>query len=252
MATPTMITIAGTYLKPDGSPETGSVSFFSNTFARHGASNDVIAPGVLRATLDPAGELSLQVPASDDPAWSPVGWSYTVVLQLSGLRTQFEAVIPYDAPGGVLDLSDLLPAQPAGSELYAAYAHDHPDDITTAELAAALATRLALTGGTITGNLTVQGAFAGTSVMDVDPAANKVTVDGVLELGTAGTMKFGDAADANLYRVGADYIATDGKVAVGLDIECWSSTHGLVLHDRSNGNTYRLKVTGGVLGVEIV
>jgi hypothetical protein len=332
VATPTSITIRGTYLRPDGTPDAGAITFDSSTFVRHGASDDVIAPGTLTATLDADGDVQLIVPATDDPAWSPVGWTYRVTVQLSGVRLQFDAAVPYDTPGGTLDLSELLPAQTGGEALYAALAHTHPDlstdaetaayvgaalaaYATDAELAAAVATRLALTGGTITGNVTVQGAggtksygfrtngsnldleasgadlflsawsdagatgtqrnylrlesgaalahalgrwvfaagaFDGTSVLDVDPAANTVTVDGILQVGTSGTVKFGDANDANVYRVGPGYIATDGKIAAGLDVECWDSGHGLVLHDRSNGNTYRLKVTAGVLGVEVV
>ena len=164
MATPTPITIRGTYLRPDGTPEAGAITFDSATFVRHGASDDVIAPGVLTATLDPAGEVTLIVPATDDPAWSPVGWTYRVTVQLSGVRLQFDAAVPHDTPGGILDLSELLPAQIGGAALYAALAHTHPDlstDVETAayvatalaayatddELAAAIATRLALTGG---------------------------------------------------------------------------------------------------------
>lgn len=95
-----------------------------------------------------------------------------------------------------------------------------PDEVTPYLLA---------TGGTITGALRVNGALT--------------VVAGVM---------FGAAGDANLYRAAASVLQTDGKLALGLDVECTESSRGLVLHDRSNGNVYRLRMVNGVLGVEQV
>lgn len=88
---------------------------------------------------------------------------------------------------------------------------------------------LLASGGTVTGALRVDGALR--------------AVSGV---------EFGAGGDANLYRAAASVLQTDGKVAVGLDVECTASSRGLVLHDRSNGNVYRLRMVAGVLGVEQV
>lgn len=82
-------------------------------------------------------------------------------------------------------------------------------------------TKLSLTGGTMTGPITLPG----------NPALN-----------------FGP--DVDLYRIAADVLATDGKLAVGLDVETVDSAHGLVMHDRVNGHVYRLKITSGVLALE--
>lgn len=81
---------------------------------------------------------------------------------------------------------------------------------------------------------------AGTTTILNDGSGN-LTVPGVLNIGP----------DTSWYRAAASVLQTDGKVAAGLDIECITNTKGLVLHDRSNGNAYRLKTTGGVLGVEL-
>lgn len=301
MAVPTQITVTGTYLRPDGEPSTGTAEFTSHAFVRHALSDDVMAPGTIPATLVD-GELSVPVPATDDPDWSPDRWTWLVTLRLDGNRpVEFSAAIPYDSPGGTLDLSALLPVPESGGELYAPVAHTH-------------AAYLLKTGGTITGNLFVQdvggdksyglrvtgaaldldaagvdlyiGVFEGAgntgvqhkylrleagvqlahaigrwqfaknefggTVLDIDAEGEEVTVEGVLRVATTGTIKFGANEDANLYRVGPDYIATDGKVAAGLDIECWDAGHGLVLHDRVGDAAYRLKVTSGVLGIEAV
>lgn len=58
--------------------------------------------------------------------------------------------------------------------------------------------------------------------------------------------------DVNLYRAAANVLITDGKFAAGLDFEAIDPAHGFVLHDRSNGHVYRLKMTAGTLGVEQV
>lgn len=134
MARPALVTVQGTYLKLDGTPEKGSVSFTSATFARHSASDDVVTPGTRVVHLDAGGELSIVLPSTDDPAWSPVGWTYAVSVRLSEFQTTFNAVIPYDAPSGVLDLSELLPVSVAGGSLYAAFSHSHD------QLSAALTT----------------------------------------------------------------------------------------------------------------
>jgi hypothetical protein len=325
---PTLITIEGPMTALSGEPERGSVAFVLRETVYESAGEGMMAPGVIRGTFDADGELSVQVPASNDPDWTPVGWKYRMDLRLSGGLTTYEVVIPYDAPGGVLKLRDLLPAAEGGQTLYAAYSHTHDGYLSADELAAALAEYpdndelttalddyLPLAGGTLSGNLVVQDAGAdksyglrvdgsgldfngagadlyigvfegagntgpqrnylrlekgvalahaigrwifvtnadtGDAAIDIDPGANKVTVDAILEVGTAGLIRFGAAADANLYRVGPDYLATDGKIAAALDIECWTSGRGLVLHDRTNDTAYRLKVTSGVLGIEPV
>lgn len=329
MARPTPITVVGPMFTLSGEPEQGQVVFSSSTVVRNPTTGEAVGPGALRGTFDAQGDIAIVLPATTDPAWTPVGWTYRLDARLSGGLVSYDVVIPHDAPGGEVKLAELLPTDEGGELLYAAYSHTHADtvtddDLTEAladlvtdnDLAAALTTALApyllKTGGTITGNLFVQDAdgdksyglrvtgaaldldaagvdlyigvfegagntgvqhkylrleagvqlahaigrwqfgkneFGGT-VLDVDAEGEEVIVEGVLRVATTGTIKFGVNEDANLYRVGPDYIATDGKVAAGLDIECWDAGHGLVLHDRVGGAAYRLKVTSGVLGIE--
>jgi hypothetical protein len=191
MATPTLVTVQGTYLKLDGTAETGSVRFESQTFARHSASDDVVSPGALTATLDASGDVTLVVPATDDPAWSPVGWTYRVTMQLSGVRREFDAAIPYDTPGGVLDLSDLLPAQPADGELYAAYAHTHAAYAADASVVHVAGVE------TITG---LKDLAAGFHVGD----RYQVSATGGMDWGPVG-----GPVDVNFYRAGVGLLQTD-------------------------------------------
>jgi hypothetical protein len=136
VALPTLITVQGTILKPDGTPESGKVVFTAPAFVRHGSSPGSMGPGPLRKSLDASGAVSLPVPSNTDPGWSPIGWTYQVELRLSGGTTTFPAVVPHDSPGGVLNLSSLLPVPASGGTLYAAAGHTHSDLATDAELLA--------------------------------------------------------------------------------------------------------------------
>jgi hypothetical protein len=136
MALPKLITYRQTFLRPNGQPEQGFVRFEVPGFVRDSASDDVMAPGALTAALVD-GDVTLQVPSTDDPAWSPQGWTYKVTVSLSsGTAEPIDVAVPYDSPNDELDL--LLPVPADSGELYAPVAHTHTGFATDAELAAAL------------------------------------------------------------------------------------------------------------------
>lgn len=125
MAMPTLITVKGTYLKLDGTPETGTIQFISSVSVLKSGDRTAIAPSEVKRTLDSLGRFDIILPASNDPAWLPIGWTYKVILKLSGTYSTFNTVIPYNAINGEVFITDLLPAQPGGSALYAAFNHTH-------------------------------------------------------------------------------------------------------------------------------
>ena len=125
MARPTLITVQGTYLKPDGTPETGTVTFRSEVSVLSSATETVMAPGPIRKTLDETGSFSVEIPATNDPAWSPEGWTYAFHAKLSEASLHFHVLVPYDTPGGVLYLSQILPSVDSDGNLYAPYNHTH-------------------------------------------------------------------------------------------------------------------------------
>jgi len=125
MSLPTLITVQGTYLKLDGTPDSGTVTFRSPVFDLAASDPSIMSPGPLRATLDNTGSFSLEVPASNDPDWSPSGWTYIVHVKVTSGAYMFEVMVPYDAPGGTLDMNKLLPSVETDGNLYAAYNHTH-------------------------------------------------------------------------------------------------------------------------------
>lgn len=126
MALPTLITVIGKLLRADGEPSKGFVYFYSDVSALSAGDETVMIPSYVRAVVDAeTGEFTCEVPASDDPAWTPEGWTWRVVVHTPTFKDEFLTVIPYDAPSGEIDFSALVPAEAGGSELYAAYNHTH-------------------------------------------------------------------------------------------------------------------------------
>jgi hypothetical protein len=134
MAMPTIITVKGTYLKVDGTPETGSVKFLSKVYVLYSVDEFAVVPSYKEVALESDGSFEITLPASNDPAWTPVGWKYHVILRLSGDSSSFDTVVPYNAPGGIVFISDLLPVSAGGSGLYASYSHTHTGFVTEANV----------------------------------------------------------------------------------------------------------------------
>jgi len=139
MALPTLITVVGTYLKLDGTPESGTIIFRSKQFVQHNSSSDIMAPSEISAELNGAGHFTIQVPATDDPAWTPVDWTYKISVNLSESVSTFSIRIPYNAPGGSISLSDILPVAASIGISYAPYNHTHAGYVSEADLNEAVA-----------------------------------------------------------------------------------------------------------------
>jgi hypothetical protein len=115
MEMPRTITVQGTFVKSDGTPETGSLEFYSKVYVMESAGETAMVPSVTKVDLDPLGQVHVELPATDDPAWSPNNWTYTLVLRLSGDFSSKEVVIPYNSPGAILPVSQLVPTYPTGN-----------------------------------------------------------------------------------------------------------------------------------------
>jgi hypothetical protein len=88
-----------------------------------GADDTFVVPRVLVAFLNASGHFSIVLPATNDPDWVPVGWTFRVTLDFGDDGRQFlgDLLIPYDAPGGTVSLAALAPVPAANGQLYALY-----------------------------------------------------------------------------------------------------------------------------------
>lgn len=102
MAVPTTITLTGNY----GADAEGFVDIerpMSLLF------DSVTYPEThLRVQLV-AGAFSVGVPATDDPTVSPLNAYYRITENINGERAQKNIFVPYDSPGGTLDVNTATP-----------------------------------------------------------------------------------------------------------------------------------------------
>jgi hypothetical protein len=118
MATPRLITVSGTCYGPDGALLTsGSITFTSSTLVADALGNQMI-PHPISANVSPAGFVTLAVPCTDDPAWSPSGWTWTLTQAFPGFTVSYPVAIPYASPGAALSLGALVPAPGTAVALY--------------------------------------------------------------------------------------------------------------------------------------
>lgn len=152
MATPTMITLTGTVETPPGTPDgTAQVTIQQQVWMRH-PDGTVIEPTVYTGVANSNGDISMLVPATNDPDWLPVDFQMRVIfdgIENPRWSKPFRAAIPHDAPGGTMTLGELIPVGMANEgAFYAAANHSHPLDVSEAELTAALnAMGRVVTGG---------------------------------------------------------------------------------------------------------
>jgi hypothetical protein len=104
------VTVTGRFETPDGIPQTGTVTFDPAPTVL--TSSDVIVSGRVSVTLDATGSFSAALLATDEPAVSPSGWTYTVTEDITGrLKRVYPLSLPYAAP--TVALSAVAPASPA-------------------------------------------------------------------------------------------------------------------------------------------
>lgn len=110
------IPITATYLLRDeaGTPATGRVEFRSSQIVV--ADGSIIVPVRVTATLDSAGQISLSLPATDDPDIQPNSWTWSVteIIDRQPRRT-YALAVPHAASS--IDLSSIAPI-PSGTPVY--------------------------------------------------------------------------------------------------------------------------------------
>lgn len=111
MTRPTLITVKGQFLRVDGTPEVGTLEFQSKVYTLYSHASKAIVPSRIRTALDSQGNFEIIVPATNDPDWAPVGWTYTLVIKLKEDYSIYEVSVPYDADNAELSLGELIPVQ---------------------------------------------------------------------------------------------------------------------------------------------
>lgn len=104
-----LVTVTGTYKKPDGTAASGFVTFTPAPQIVADTSNDtLVVADTVSAVLDSTGSFSVQVASSTDTNLSPHGWTYTVHENIEGVAPRTYSVDISDATSPV-NLFDLAP-----------------------------------------------------------------------------------------------------------------------------------------------
>ena len=106
----TIIEVTATYLKPDSSPATGSVTFIATETMRDTVTNESISPIELVAVLDETGYISVNLAATNGDFTTPRGVTYEVTERINDSNeNKYFIAINKGAVDGAVDLADLVP-----------------------------------------------------------------------------------------------------------------------------------------------
>jgi hypothetical protein len=105
-ATLTLVTVGIQCDIPPGGAATGWFDFTAARPLLGASDNSIVPPFTLRATLAANGSASIQLPATNDPQWSPTGWAYAVEGRIGGAT--ITGTLQLDYQSASVQLADLL------------------------------------------------------------------------------------------------------------------------------------------------
>ncbi|MET7939645.1 SGNH/GDSL hydrolase family protein [Streptomyces sp. NPDC005302] len=104
------VTVTGQYVRPDGTPLKGKITFSTPALLTL-AGADTVATGSVTLTLDTLGMFTVVLVATDNPSMQPTGWVYTVTEKFDEFPGRTYAL---DLPSSVsvVQIADVSPANP--------------------------------------------------------------------------------------------------------------------------------------------
>lgn len=107
----TTITVTGTYVESGtGTPRSGEVIFQATAPMRDISTDITVAPTRIQIPLDGSGSFSVALYATNDTTTEPKGVTYEVTERIDGAaRNKYFISIDRNAPGGTVDLADIVP-----------------------------------------------------------------------------------------------------------------------------------------------
>lgn len=111
-------TVVGTFLDLDGAPIVGATVQFAPSPTRllAVAGSSTILPGRVTATTDAAGQISVELIATDNESLNPTGWTWSVVINIPRSRWSAQPYgFAFELPAGeTVDLTTVTPVPVAG------------------------------------------------------------------------------------------------------------------------------------------
>lgn len=105
------VTLTGRYIRPDGSPISGTITFEPPAHLTF-PDADIISAGAATVELDATGAFTVNLIATDAEGGDPSDWTYTVIERMRNTNGRtFHLSLPSATP--VVDLADIAPTDPA-------------------------------------------------------------------------------------------------------------------------------------------
>jgi hypothetical protein len=101
-----VVTLSGTLLSPDGTGTSGSIHFIPSVSILYTGQDVVTMPQAVVVPLATGGTFAVVLPATDDTAGNPTGWTWHVVERIKGGRV-FDMPLPKNP--GTVDYSSVVP-----------------------------------------------------------------------------------------------------------------------------------------------
>lgn len=207
----TLVTVHGRFDTPPGGGASGTVDFQCTSPLLGALDNSIVPPFTITATLDGTGQFTVVLPATNDPDWTPVGWSYLVRATGSNGLAWTTGVLQLDYLVTSVELADLL--QPNGTVVVGASyipLSMLPQLATAASVTAALA-----------------GKISGPSTVSVDTNGDMTGLRRLMRTFPA------DPAVAGVQRWDLNYTVTTGtsdlaRVYVNGTLVCWNNEIGFL------------------------
>jgi hypothetical protein len=228
------VTVHGRYTYLNGTPVAGEISFGGKIFATAATSHTTIVPAPISVRLDPDGQFTIDLPATDDPDITPNGWTYTVTERFPGGR-QYDIEVPVSAKNTGIDLSILAPVTAQnGSPTAFVTLTAYTAGLGTASANAAAAVTAANTANTNASTALTTANAASSTASTALSTANSVSANATAAL-TSATI-----ARAGLFNVTAYGAVGDGStnndVAIAAALAAIPAQGGVLYFPRGTYN----------------
>ena len=113
----TTVVVAGTFITPEGTPSTGTVTFTPSRWLTNSGADVAIPNSSVTKTLGTAGNFLVTLPVTDDADLQPGNWYYVVSENVDGVTQSYDILLPGTAAtNGTVFLPDVAPAAALGPE----------------------------------------------------------------------------------------------------------------------------------------
>jgi hypothetical protein len=128
---PTVCTLTGKFVDGTGLARTGRVTFVPTVRGASPADDLILSLGTVVRVLDASGSFSVDLYRTDDASWTPTGWVWTVLEDMTGATGVTYAIELTSSAADLADLSPVVVTDPVTSYVSQTAFDAHADATTS-------------------------------------------------------------------------------------------------------------------------